>query len=136
MVVQNKAAFVEYLEPEQLAMSVAGGGKLVFSIHMLAEERKDFSVIKIDMKNAFNEVSRASIVQALEEEPSLCLLAWHAASTLALSCGLEAGGVKWGGSAEGTAQGDPLSASYFNVTWQVRRGSPYGQYQDYHFRSN
>ena len=41
VVVQNKAAFVEYLEPEQLAMSVAGGGKLVFSIHMLAEERRD-----------------------------------------------------------------------------------------------
>ena len=70
------------------------------------------------MKNAFNEVSRASIVQALEEEPSLSLLAWHAASTLALSCGLEAGGVKWGGSAEETAQGNPLSAPHFNVAWQ------------------
>ena len=70
------------------------------------------------MKNAFNEVSRASIIQALEEEPSLSHLAWHAASTLAPSCGLEAGGVKWGGSAEGTAQGDPLSAPYFNVAWQ------------------
>ena len=36
VVAQNKAAFVDYLEPEQLAMSVAGGGKLVFSIRMLS----------------------------------------------------------------------------------------------------
>ena len=41
----NKSAFVDYLEPEQLAMSVAGGGKLVFSIRMLSEERRDFSVV-------------------------------------------------------------------------------------------
>jgi len=94
VVTQNKAVFVEHLEPEQLAMSVAGGGKLVFSIRMLAEERKDFIVIKIDMKNAPNEVSRASVIQDLEEEPSLSNLAWYAASVLAPSCGLEAAGVR------------------------------------------
>ena len=54
-------------------MSVSGGGKLVYSIRMLSEERRDFVVVKIDMKNAFNEVSRASIIEALEEEPSLTL---------------------------------------------------------------
>ena len=117
VVIQNKSNLVDFLEPEQLAMSVAGGGKLVFSIRMLAEERREFVVVKIDMKNAFNEVSRASILEALEEEPSLCHLAWHAASVLAPSSGLETGGEKWGDSSEGTAQGDPLSAPYFNVAW-------------------
>ena len=69
------------------------------------------------MKNAFNEVSRASIIEALEQEPSLNHLAWHAAVSLAPSNGLESGGSKWGSSSEGTAQGDPLSAPYFNVAW-------------------
>ena len=118
VVTENRSAFVEYLEPEQLTMSVAGGGKLVFSIRMLSEERRDFVVVKIDMKNAFNEVSRASIIEALEEEMSLSHLAWHAAATLAPSSGLESGASRWGGSSEGTAQGDPLSAPYFNVAWQ------------------
>ena len=118
VVAQNKAVFVEYLEPEQLAMSISGGGKLVFSIRMLAEERPNFIVVKIDMKNAFNEVARASIIEALQEDPSLSHLAWHAAATLAPSCGLESSGRRWGSSSEGTAQGDPLSAPYFNVAWQ------------------
>ena len=118
VVAQNRSSFIEYLEPEQLAMSVAGGGKLVFSICMLSEERRDFIVVKIDMKNAFNEVSRASVVEALEQEPSLNHLVWHAAASLAPSSGLETGGCKWGSSSEGTAQGDPLSAPYLNVAWQ------------------
>ena len=83
---------------------------------MLSEERRDFVVVKIDMKNAFNEVSRASIIEALEEEPSLCYLSWQSAAFLAPPCGLETGGSLWEGSSEGTAQGDPLSAPYFNVT--------------------
>ena len=98
-------------------MSVSGGGKLVFSVRMLAEERKDFVVVKIDMKNAFNEISRAAVIEALEADESLCHLAWHAATVLAPSSGLETGGNRWGGSAEGTAQGDPLSAPFFNVAW-------------------
>ena len=32
VVAQNKAALMDCLEPEQLAMSLAGGGKLVYSI--------------------------------------------------------------------------------------------------------
>ena len=98
-------------------MSISGGGKLVFSVRMLLEDRKDFVAVKIDMRNAFNEVSRAAIVEALEEEPTLQHLAWLAAVVLAPSTGLESGGKKWGRSAEGTAQGDPLSAPFFNVAW-------------------
>ena len=67
---------------------------------------------------AFNEVSRAAIIEALEGEPSLQHLAWHAAVVLAPASGLESGGVRWGESAEGTTQGDPISAPFFNVAWQ------------------
>ena len=48
-------------------------------MRMLAEERRDFAVVKIDMENAFNEVSRASMIEAFEEEPSLQHLRGHAA---------------------------------------------------------
>ena len=117
VVSQNKEAFVKYLEPEQLAMSVAGGGKLVFSVRMLAEDNKDFVVVKIDMKNAFNEVSRAAIIEALEQEPTLQHLASYAATVLAPAAGLESGGKRWGMTEEGTAQGDPVSAPFFYVAW-------------------
>ena len=122
-VTQNKEEFVDFLEPEQLAMSVAGGGKLVFSVRMLGEERRDFVAVKIDMENAFNAVSRASIIEGLEEEPSLQHLAGLAAVVLAPAHGLEAGGHKWGESAEGATQGDPVSAPFFNIAWhkEVRK---------------
>ena len=116
-VTQNKEEFVDFLEPEQLAMSVAGGGKLVFSVRMLGEERRDFVAVKIDMENAFNAVSRASIIEGLEEEPSLQYLAGLAAVVLAPAHGLEAGGHKRGESAEGPTPGDPVSAPFFNIAW-------------------
>ena len=68
------------------------------------------------MENAFNEVSRASILEAFEEEPSLQHLRGHAAVVLAPVSGLESEEVRWGFSVEGTAQGDPISAPYFNVS--------------------
>ena len=36
-------------------MSKAGAAKLVFSVRSLAEARQDFVVVKLDIKNAFNE---------------------------------------------------------------------------------
>ena len=47
---QNRREFIKYLEPQQLAMSEAFGGKLINSVRMLSEERRDFVVVKIDMK--------------------------------------------------------------------------------------
>ena len=64
----------------------------MFSVRMLAEDRRDFVVVKIDMKNAFNEVSRASIIEAIEEEPTLQHLAGHAGAILAPAYGLESSG--------------------------------------------
>ena len=39
---QNKSELVNYLEPCQLGMSVAGGAKLVHSVRMLLEENRYF----------------------------------------------------------------------------------------------
>ena len=114
---QNKQQLTEYLEPQQLALSEAGGGKLVHSVRMLMEERRDYVVVKVDMRNAFNEVSRASIIEALEREPSLQHLSWFAAAVLAAPTPLEHGGVVWGEAHEGEAQGDPKASPFFCVAW-------------------
>ena len=114
----NREELISFFEPQQLAMTKGGASKLVNAVRMLAEERKDFVVVKNDFKNAFNEVSRSSIVESLEEEPSLQHLAWHAATTLAPVVGLETGGQLWGQGAEGATQGDPEAMAWFCVPWQ------------------
>ena len=64
-----------------------------------------------------NEVSRASVIEALEKEPELKHLALHAAICLAAKHGLEVGGNLWGESGEGMSQGDPLAGAWFCVSW-------------------
>ena len=99
-------------------MSVAGGAKLVHSVRMMMEERRDYICIKLDFRNAFNEVWRSRVVIALEQEPTLRHLASHAATLLSPGSGLESRGVMWGESMEGVTQGDPESGPYFCVAIQ------------------
>ena len=118
VVTQNKEILTEFLEPQQLGMSKAGGAKLVHCVRMVMEQNPEFICLKLDFKNAFNEVFRARVVEALEEEDTLRHLASHAATLLAPSSGLESRGSLWGEAHEGTTQGDPESGPYFNVAIQ------------------
>ena len=72
-------------------------------------------VVKVDLKNAFNEIHRAAIIENLQAEPSLQHLAWFAAVSLAPEVGLESGGELWGKAAEGETQGDPKVGAFFCV---------------------
>ena len=112
---ENRAALTTFLEPQQLCLSLSGGHKLVNAVRMLLEENPTFICIKIDLRNAHNEVSRAAIIEELEAEPTLRHLAWHAATVLAPNHGLEIGGVKWGDQEEGKRQGDSEAPAYFAV---------------------
>lgn len=118
VVKQNKEVLTEFLEPQQLGMSVAGGAKLVHCVRMVMELNPSFICVKLDFKNAFNEVYRARVIEALEEEDTLRHLALHAATLLAPDSGLESQGYLWGEAHEGTTQGDPESGPYFNVAIQ------------------
>ena len=100
-----------------MALSQAGGAKLVHSVRMMLEHRRDFCAVKLDIKNAHNEVSRSSIIEALEREPSLRHLAWHVATCLAATTSLESGGKVWGETGEGHSQGDPEASSCFCIAW-------------------
>ena len=77
-------------------MAVAGGAKLVHCVRMMLEENGNFVCIKLDFRNAFNEVFRSRVVAAFEEVASLRHLACHAATMLATGSGLESRGVLWG----------------------------------------
>ena len=114
---RNKATLVKYFEPQQVVVSVAGGSKLVNSVRMLSEANPSFIVVKCDIKNAFNSVSRAQVIRVLESEDELRHLAWHAALSLASSNALENGGKVWGHAEEGATQGDPEAGTYFCVAW-------------------
>ena len=59
------------------------------------------------------------MIEALEREPTLTHLAWHAATCLASHTGLESGGQLWGESGEGLSQGDPEASSWFSVAWHL-----------------
>ena len=107
-----------YFEPHQLVVSRGGAAKLVFSVRCMSETRRDFVVVKMDLKNAFNAVARAAIIESLQAEPSLKHLSWLAAVVLAPVTGLESLGEKWGDCEEGGTQGDPLTGFLFGVAIQ------------------
>ena len=119
---ENRSVLVKYFEPQQVVVSVAGGAKLVNSVRMLAEANPDFIVVKCDIKNAFNSVSRSRVLQVLDSEEDLKHLVWHAALSLASPNALESGGKVWGQAEEGATQGDPEAGTFFCAAWhpQIR----------------
>ena len=116
----SRRPLTEYLEPQQLALSDAGGFKLVHSVRLMAEAmrgKRDWVVVKLDVANAHNEVSRAAVVEVLESVPELQHLAQHAATCLSGHQGLEVKGELWGRNGEGESQGDPEASPLFCVAW-------------------
>jgi hypothetical protein len=56
---QTAPYFAAWLGPHQVAVGVsASAEKLAFGTRAVLEERPDFAVWKLDLKNAFNEFSR------------------------------------------------------------------------------
>ena len=43
---------------QQLVLSVGGGAKLVFSVRLMLETRREFCCVKNDFRNAYNEIER------------------------------------------------------------------------------
>ena len=115
----NRAALTAVLEPQQLALSLAGGHKLVHQVRMMMEEHRDWVVVKLDVRNAHNEVWRSAIIKALEADPTTQHLAWFAAVILAACSGLETGGKMWGEQGDGETQGDPKAPAFFAMAIQA-----------------
>ena len=115
---ENREEVVTYLEPQQLGMSVGGAQKLVFSARGLLNSRRDFVGVKIDFRNAYNELARRATIDEFQSIPTLRHLAYFCAVTLAPVTGLESGGDLWGEAEEGDTQGDPAASMRFCVGLQ------------------
>ena len=95
---------------------MAGAAKFVLSV---GGANRDHICVKIDAKNAFNECSKAAILEVLEAEESLVHLTSFAAAVLAPDVILESGGESWGIAEEGVVQGDIPSGAFFCVAQQT-----------------
>ena len=126
MIGENKGEIVDFLEPQQLAMSEAGSAKLVHCMRLLAEKeeivrkirqegQEEMVGVKVDSKNAFNNSSAASIITTMEEEASLRHMAWTTACQLAPEQPLESGGRRWGTRRTGATQGDPAGSPQYCI---------------------
>ena len=116
---QSRPEIREFLEPQQLGMSKAGAAKLVNSVRGLIHSRRDFVCIKIDLKNAFNEISRRSILETLEAEPSLSHLSTFAATILAPETEMETVGNRWGTYGQGLIQVEIFLTLVCSLHWFI-----------------
>ena len=113
---EAKDLFRRKLEPVQVAVGMPGGlGVMIFGSRLMSELRPDFVAIRIDKKNAYNELSRAAALRALETDPDLAVFApyFHAVYS-------PLGPIFLGGerapfdSAEGGRQGDPFYCAVYS----------------------
>ena len=71
VVTQSKPEIRDFLEPVQLGISIAGPALLTRSVSGIMEAFQDYICFRLDLKNAFNEISRRSILDVLDSEDSL-----------------------------------------------------------------
>ena len=107
------------LAPLQLCVGISGGCEILASIAHDYLKREDRCVMTLDLPNAFNSISRKSILLGLQQySPDLIrtfLIGYQRPSTLR-SCTTECTSVLVGYSYTGCRQGDPLSMLYFAVS--------------------
>ena len=111
--------FASILAPQQLGVGIKGGiSILIHGIRLMMEQRGDFVVVKLDMKNGFNAVRRSTLLRRMAEQRQLGHLMPFLHAVLAdpseLYVKMEAlfAGERYG-SEEGTPQGFPLSSAAF-----------------------
>ena len=112
-----------HLAPRQVSVGVKGGISILFhGIRLLIEQRGDFVVVRLDLRNAYNESSRAETLSRMARVPGLSSLvplmhAMYGPSGIVL---LPDGSRLFDGTArgdmeEGLPQGSPESSASFCV---------------------
>ena len=115
-----------HLAPQQLGVAVKGGiSILVHGIRLLLEERGDFVAVKLDLRNAYNAISRQTVLRRVAAVPSLAHLVpflhalWASPTDLYVDKAgkrlfngqREPDGTERGDSSEGVQQGKATSAT-------------------------
>ena len=72
MAAAGASAAADILRPQQVAVGVSGGlSILVHGVRMLVEMERGFVVVKLDMRNGYNAVSRSVLLRRLSHHPQL-----------------------------------------------------------------
>ena len=121
------AAPAEVLAPQQVCVGVPGGmHAFIHGMRLLLEQRGDFVVVKIDLRNAFNSISRSAMLRRLARHPRLARLCPLLHALLSCATELRVGAARQplfpaggrGDSSEGTQQGMAQSMLAFCVAIQ------------------
>eukprot|EP00973_Karenia_brevis_P042117 5830296-Karenia_brevis.AAC.1 len=113
-----KPSLAEHFWPQQVAMAIPSGiTLLVFGMRSMMELHPEWVIVRLDLRNAYNEIKRASVLQRLLDSPNLQCLAplFHATHSVSSPIFLAADGLHRAAfdSEEGVQQGDgPASASF------------------------
>ena len=113
--------FEDRLAPQQVAVGVSGGlSIMVHGLRLLLEQRGDFVIVRIDFRNAYNEVDRRRAFDRIARDPALAdmvplLHALYAPEGLIFTGEGERlfAGLRAGDSSTGFGQGAPLSSAAF-----------------------
>ena len=111
---QNKTEIRNFLEPVQLGLFVSGAAILTRSVSGIMHQNPNFICFKLDLENAFNEMSRRAVLDVLEGEHSIKHLVTFAATILSPESALETNKNVWGKMCEFTCYGyHRLISDYF-----------------------
>ena len=114
----------EILAPQQLAVGVRGGASiLVHGMRLLLELHTDFVLVKLDLRNGYNAISRAALLRRLHRHPRLAHLVPIIHALMRGETDLLVGGRRLfagdpsgrGDSSQGTQQGAPPSSGIFCI---------------------
>ena len=89
---QNKMEIREFLEPVQVVLCVSGASLLTRCVAGVLNTHRNFVCFCIDLRNAFNEMSRRAVLDVLANEPNLSHLVSFTALILSPEPALETGG--------------------------------------------
>jgi len=72
IVTQYKNTFAEHFWPQQVAVGIPGGLSLhIQGIQLTLELHPDWVVAKLDLRNAYNEVKRRTVIDRLHDAEAL-----------------------------------------------------------------
>ncbi|XP_062499650.1 uncharacterized protein LOC134176971 [Corticium candelabrum] len=115
---QKSPEFASYFSPIQHGIATPGGAELLtHHIQILLEQNPDWSILKTDVRNAFNSVSRERLLQQIAKDfpdiyPHVKQLYGESSKLIYVTDK----GVELLTSSEGVHQGDPLGPALFSAT--------------------
>jgi len=116
---QHKSVLADHLWPQQVAIGVPGGlSMLLYGLRLMIEQQPNWVIVRLDLRNAYNEVMRSKVLERTNHQPHLRTLVpamWATyvhESDIYLDARSAPVDFK---SAEGMQQGDGLASSGFCV---------------------